>query len=456
MSDSRNLTTGPVWARYLALAGPMVFGIIAVLSVSLVDTYFVGKLGTNPLAALSFTFPVTLTVTSLSIGLGAGAASVVSRAIGSGNRREAKRLSTDSLALALLIVGVVSCLGYFTIRPLFSLLGAEGEVLDMIGRYMRIWYISMPFLVMPMVANALIRSAGDAFWPSTIMIAAAFVNIATTPVLIFGWGPIPAYDIEGAALGTLVARFATLLFSMLIIIYREKLVTFRPPPLEELLSSWRRVVAIGVPAAAGNMVNPIGIAIVTAFLAGYGSETVAAFGVATRVESFSAIPMLALSSAIGPIAGQNWGASRKDRVVEALRLSLWVCLAWAAFLGIAFWFFGEPIASVFASEAAVAEEAALYLRIVPISLWGYGIVITAAALYNSVGKSGTGFGYYFTRSILLYVPLSWLASSLFGSREVYIAIAVSNAVAGVLVAVYAFRWLSRNAPPESDGRQAED
>src|SRR6056297_2160753 len=107
MSDQRDLTAGPVWRNLVRLAGPMMFGIAAVMSVQLVDTYFVGKLGTAPLAALSFSFPIALTLASLSIGLSAGAASVVSRAVGRGHRRRTRRLATDSLMLAIVVVLVM-------------------------------------------------------------------------------------------------------------------------------------------------------------------------------------------------------------------------------------------------------------------------------------------------------------------------------------------------------------
>lgn len=443
MSESKNLTTGSVSQNLIRLVLPMIFGIVAVLSVSLVDTYFVGRLGTDPLAALSFTFPVTLTISSLAIGLGAGAASLVSRSVGAQDQEDAKRMATDSLILAIALVAAISILGFFTIRPLFSLLGAQGEILNMIERYMRIWYISMPFLVVPMVANAIIRAVGDALWPSAIMIGAAFVNIATTPMFIFGFGIIPALDIEGAAWGTLVARVTTLIFASYILVFREKLVVLAFESFEDTLKSWWRVVKIAVPAAIGSAANPIGIAVVTSIVAMIGSETVAAFGVATRIESFSAIPMLALSSAIGPMVGQNWGANEKDRVIRSLHLCYGACAVWSALLVGVFWFFGETLAGIFASSPKVGEEAASYLKIIPFSLWGYGIVIVAAGAYNSLGKSVTGLGYYLVRSAVFYVPLSWLASMMSGSEKVYIAIAVSNALAGIVVGVHSLWWLNR-------------
>ncbi|MEL6546770.1 MAG: MATE family efflux transporter, partial [Myxococcota bacterium] len=304
MSSSRSLTEGPVSRALFRLAAPMVVGVIAVLSVSLVDTYFVGKLGTDALAALAFTFPVTFTLSSLAIGLGAGAASVLSRVLGAKDNHRARRLATDSLILAFLVVTVTCVGGFFSIRPVFALLGASGPILDMIVRYMQIWFVSMPFLVIPMVSSALIRAAGDAFWPSVIMVLAAVVNVVLTPAFVFGWGPIPRLEIEGAAIASLIARATTLVFTLYLLTIREKLVTLRRPSLSESLESWRAVLSVAIPAAAGNMISPIAVGFVTALLARYGPETVAAFGVGTRIEAFAAIPMLALSSAIGPVAGQ--------------------------------------------------------------------------------------------------------------------------------------------------------
>lgn len=442
-SNSRDLTQGAVWRKLLQLAGPMVFGIVAVLSISLADTYFTGLLGEAEQAALSFTFPVTLTITSLAIGLSAGAASLVSRAVGGDEMGNARRYSTDALFLATVLVIIITVIGYFSIRPIFGLLGAEGEVLDLIERYMQVWFYSMPFLVVPMVANGIVRAVGDAFWPSLIMIGSAIVNIATTPIFTFGWGPIPAMDIEGVGWGTFLARVLTLIFGLFIVIRRENLVDFAIPELGTLVKGWGEVLRIGLPAAFGNAVNPIGIAVVTAIIATFGASTVAAFGVATRIESFASIPMLALSSAIGPMSGQNWGAGNKDRVRKTLLLCYKICVGWALILAILFYFAGEPIAGLLAANNAIAQDAALYLKIVPISLFGYGIAIVTAGMFNALGRSVTGLGVYLARTMMLYVPLAWIGSLIAGEAAIYVGIAIANGLAGLIVAIFALRWLKK-------------
>ena len=320
-------------------------------------------------------------------------------------------------------------------------MGAEGKILDLIVLYMRIWFVAMPFLVIPMIANASLRAVGEVLWPGIIMTGSAFLNMALTPLFIFGWGPVPAFGIEGAAYGTFGAQVFTTVFVIWLLAVREKMITWVRPPLEVLVNSWKRVVSVGIPAALGNAVNPIGVAVVTTILASYGDPTVAAFGVATRIEAFAAIPMLALSASIGPVSGQSWGKGDVGRVIEALKLSYWACFIWAVVLALVLAIFAESLVLLFVSEPNVVAEATRYLKIVPITLWGYGVVIVAAGCYNSLGKSISGLGFYLIRTAILYVPLSILASLLAGSEAVYLAISFSNALAGLACMLLSLRWL---------------
>jgi len=445
--DKRDLTSGSVFANLMRLAMPMVIGIFAIMSISLADTYYVGQLGTDPLAALSFTFPVSLTIASLAIGLSAGAGSVVSRAIGTKDRAKTCRRSTDSVILSIIIVLLISVVGYLTIRPLFTLLGASGDVLEIIERYMRIWYMSMPFLIIPMVANALIRAAGDSFWPSMTMSIAAIINIGITPAFVFGFWIIPAMDVEGAAIGTLIARIVSFVMALWLLIFKEKLISFVMPPLQEFIHSCIDVIKIAIPAALGNAVNPVGVAVVTAIIATFGNEAVAAFGPATRIEAMVSIPMFALSAAIGPMAGQNWGAGHKDRVIESLKQSFAFCVVWSLILAAILYFTSALISPLFVDDVGVQEKISRYLVFVPISLSGYGITIIAAGCFNAIGRPLTGLSNYLLRTLAFYIPLSWIASLMFDSIDaVFIAIAIANGLAAVGVASYTFWRLKKLSP----------
>lgn len=438
-TNKRDLTSGTISFQMARLASPMVLGIIAVMSISLVDTYFVSQLGMKPLAALAFTFPVTFTLTNIAIGLSAGTSSVVSRALGLDNKAKARRLSTDSLILSFLTVLAITCLGILTIDPLFTLLGASGETLDLINRYMTIWYFSIPLVIIPMVSNGIIRASGDSFWPSVMMGLSAGLNVLMTPLFIFGWEFIPAMDIEGAAIATLFARAISFFFALYIVIIREKLVTLAFEGMAALAQSWREITKIAIPAAMGNMSNPIAIGVATALLAKFGEETVAAFGVATRIEAFATIPLLAMSAATSPLVGQNWGAGKIDRVTTTQKLSYTTSAIWSVFLGIVFIIGGRFIGQLFDVTDEGLDEIHLYLSIVGSSLFGYGVAICGASCFNAAGKPLIGLFHYTLRSIALYIPFSALASVFFDqAMAVYISIAAANAIAGVSLWFYTF------------------
>lgn len=448
---NRDLTEGPVGAHLVRLATPMVLGILAVISVSLADTYFLGQLGKDPLTAISFAFPVVLTISSLAIGLSAGASSVVSRTIGAGDLRDTRRVATDSLILAFLFVLVASVAGWLLARPLFALLGATGDVLDLIVAYMQIWFIGMPFLVVPMVASGLIRANGDSIAPSGIMVFAAIANFAADPLLIFGWGPIPAFGMEGAAWASLFARACTFVAALAIVIVRERLLTVDVPAMAELISSWRRVLSVGVPAAISNMINPLGITVVTAFLAGYSDEVVASFGVATRIESLVGIPLFALSAAIGPIAGQNWGGEATVRVWRALRQSYVFCGLWSGVGAALFLTLAPTLVAPFSDDPDICARAATYLRIVGWTLGGYGVIIVTSAVCNAIDRAVLGLLLTLLRSAVLYVPLVGLAVMLGPPWMAFAGIAVANVLSGGVVAVVSVRVARRPVRPAERG-----
>lgn len=451
MSQSNNLVEGPVYAALLRISAPMTIGLLAVLSQSLVDSYFVAKLGTDQLAALSFTFPVALAFTSLSIGLSAGAGSVVSRFVGSKESEAAKRACTDGVILSGIIVTLFSILTWLGQSNLFSLLGASDEIKDYIERYMNIWFLSMPFLVMSIAAHGSMRAIGDGLAPSILMVGAALINVVLTPILMNGWSIFPALNIEGIALATLIAR-VILLFATLIVLYRRSnMLLLCIPNAQAFITSAKNILKIALPAGASNVMSPVSIAIVTALLADYGSETVAAFGVATRVEALACIVLLALSASLAPVAGQNWGAGKHGRVLTALRIAVYISVVVCALLVLVFQLAAEHILYLFDVDNTVAEIGATYLKIISYSLFGYGIVICFAATFNGIGFAVKGLFFNVFRLFALYVPLAWLAFYIYDEPStVFYGLASANVLSGVGVGLYGYWWLSRYTRDKND------
>jgi putative MATE family efflux protein len=424
------LTEGSVGGQLIKLTLPMVWGVFAVIAFNLVDTYFVGQLGTDQLAAMSFTFPVVMVFGSLAIGLGIGASSVIARAIGEGDRHKVQHLTTNSLTLSVFIVGLFVTIGLTTIDPLFQLLGASAQLLPYIHEYMEIWYLGMICLVVPMVGNSAIRAAGDTQIPSLIMTLAALVNIGLDPVLIFGWGGIPALGLKGAALATVVSRSTTLIASLMVLHFRERMILWSLSCFKQVWRCWQEILKVGLPAAGTNVITPISIGVITSLLAQYSPETVAGFGISSRIEAFALIVLMALSATIGPFVGQNWGAKQYGRVNLALRLSFIFCIGWGIFLAVILWVGAPWIITRFDNNAEVVATATQYLRLVPISYGAQGLFIVANSAFNALGKPITALILTLTRMLFLYIPLAYLGSFILGLRGIFIAALLANFVVG--------------------------
>ena len=436
------LTEGPVSNRLVKLTLPMVGGIFAIVAFNLADTYYVGQLGTNQLAAMSFTFPVVMTLGWLAWGLGVGASSIIARAIGEGDRSRVQRFTTNSLTLGVVAVALLSTVGLLTIDPLFTALGAGPEVLPFVRQYMRVWYFGMVFLVIPMVGNSAIRASGDTGTPSLIMILSSGFNIVLDPLLIFGFAGVPALGLVGAAWATVISRALTLVASLLVLQFKEHMLSSHLPDLEETFYCWRDVLPVGLPAAGSNMITPISIGVVTSLLAPHGPLVVAGFGVASRVESLAMIALIALSASIGPFVGQNWGAGKFERVMQALKQSYLFCLAWGVLLTGVLAISARLIVPLFNTDAEVVRVATVYLWIVPVSYGTAGMIQVASSAFNALGKPTPAVIMTVLRMFVLYIPLAYLGGRLFGPVGIFAAATIANGIIGIA----AYRWSCRIVP----------
>ncbi|MEM8895680.1 MAG: MATE family efflux transporter, partial [Bacteroidota bacterium] len=360
----RDLTEGSIRKHMTNMTIPMIFGILSMVAFNLIDTYFVGQLGPDQLAALSFTFPVIMVIFSLVQGIGIGATALISKSIGKNDHKKAARETTDSLILGVLIASVFVILGLLTIQPTFKLLGASERIMPYIEDYMTLWYLAILFVVIPFIGNSAIRATGDARTPSLIMLFAVAINAILDPLLIFGYGPFPAMGIEGAALATAISRAMTLVLAIFILYKREKLITLDIPAKSILYGCWRSILYIGLPSGFSRMVTPLASGVVTGLLARYSESAVAAYGVGTRIEFLASSVLIALSAAVGPFTGQNLGAQKYDRIKSCINGSNQFSLVWAFGMSLLMLPFTREIASVFTNSEDVIGYIDLFLWIV--------------------------------------------------------------------------------------------
>lgn len=444
------LLTAPMTSVLLRMTGPMILGIVAILAFNLVDTFFIGMLGTQALAAISFTFPVTFVVTSLAMGLGAGLSAVMGHALGQGKHEEAARITTDNLFLAVLLVTLIAVAGALTIHPLFRLLGASDALIALIYDYMLIWYLTVPMLVLPMVGNAAIRATGDTKTPSLVMTVAGLVNGVLDPLLIFGIGPFPEWGIRGAAIATSLSWLMAMLVSLYILRHREGLLRWRLSPRPQLLAHWRALLHVAVPASFTNMLNPLANTVLMTIFAGLGTEVVAAYGAASRVEALLLIVMMALSSVLAPFISQNCGAGNPARAKAALQLCMRFALLFQLAVYALTWLLAPFIADLFSDHPQVVRLIVLYLHLVPIGYGFQGMVMLLASALNGVRASSISFLFNGLRLFVFLLPGAWLGAKLGGEQGIYLGILLANLAAGTLAWWYArhrFEQLGHQGKP---------
>lgn len=445
---NRDLTQGKPAEHLLALTIPSIWGALAVMLMNLADTWFIGRLSSDALAAVSFTFPVVMFISSIALGIGTAALSLISRAIGNKQPGLVEAYCTHTLVIALGVGLLFSLLGLVTIEPLFQLLGAPNHLLPLIKDYMVIWYLSSVLVIVTLVANAIIRASGNTRFPSLVLICIAVLNFILTPLLMFGTLGLPRLELQGAALAT----SAAFVMGFFIVIYHLK-IKLKWINLaiinQNIIKYWKAIFAIAIPNTANSIITPITVIITVGFIAKYGSDAVAGYGVASRISALGLIVLAALSSTLALFAGQHWGARKMERMDAALKISFGFAIVWSILLAALFWLFAPSLISLFTNQALAIESASHYLYIIPISFSFLAIVMIGSAISNGLGKPMPALLFTVTRLLLLYLPLVWLLSNWLGLDGVYAATAIANVCVGLI----AFRWIRQQTQKGRDARE---
>ncbi|WFB37744.1 MATE family efflux transporter [Kiritimatiellota bacterium B12222] len=427
------LLTGDVKTHLFRLTLPTIAGTFAMMVFNLTDTFFVSRLGTEELAAMGFTFSVVMIVGALSIGFSTGAASIISRALGARNRPLARRTVSDGLVLTICGTLVVSTLGYFSITRIFTLLGAEGRVLSLVEGYMQVWFMGAVFAILPPVSDSCLRAAGDMLRPVIVMIACAVLNVGLDAVLIFGWGPIPAMGIKGAAVATVIARGTGAMASLLLLHYQHHLIDWEFPQIRRLLQSWKNIIQLGVPAAITQALTPVAQGFYIRLAAGVGGvQAVAAMATGTRIEMIVFMIAISYAMAIVPFVGHNFGANAHDRVQETRRISIRFALVYAGCTFLVMLPAARWISSWFSSDAEVIGLSTTYLIVGSLGHAGLHISLWMSQLLNAMGKPKPVLMINLCRVFLFIMPLSFVGSHFYGFMGLVGGLALGNLCSGML------------------------
>ncbi len=423
-------TTSELLSRLWRSTLPMTIGIMGLLGFNLVDAAFVSRLGTAPLAAQSFTFPLTFLIIGVQVGMGIAIAAIISRTLGAEEDERARRLggvvvlaSGSVLALLMLLLWIVRV-------PAFHLLGANDQELALIEQYWGPWLMASWLGAMAYVFYSLFRAHGNTRLPGVMMLVTSLLNLALDPLLIFGLGPIPGFGLAGAAWATLLAFAIGLAITLVNISGRRWIETHGL--LQEWRNSRRQLMGIAAPAVLSQMMPALAAMLVTAIVASLGQTQVAAWGIASRLETFSLIVVLALTMSLPPWLGRCYGAGRWQEVRRLMNLVARVVIVWQLILGVIMTLLASPLANVLVGNSEVADALML---MVPWMLPSYaflGICMLVVSAANALGWPLRATLLSFVRLFVCFLPAVWLGAQIDGLRGVAIGAAIGNLLAGIV------------------------
>lgn len=444
--SSARLVTGSIPGHLVSQTLPAVIGVAAIMSIGIVDAYFIGQLGSAPLAAISFIFPVTVASTSLGVGVMVGINSVVARALGEGDADKAARRANFGIVFAAACGVVMGAALWLAIEPIFAAMNAPPHLMPLIRAYMTPYAMGFPLSLMIMGFNGVLRGQGEARRTSTVSIAYAAANWVLNPILITGAAGFAGFGIAGSAYATVIGWGVGV--AMAVWLLRGTDLPFDLGRLRDcdLVEQARAIVRVGLPAAFSNAINPLGLAVLTALVALEGEAAVAGFGAAGRLQSFVIVPLLGLSGAIGAIVGQNWGAGRIDRAREAALYAAAFCIAWGLAVAIAMMAAGASLGRVFTDDPAVVAEFDLYLKIAAWGYAGFGLLIVGNGIMNAVDKAAFALVQSVARVFMVMLPVALVLQPGMGSAAIFTAELAAN-LFGAISAVVLVRHIFLKKTP---------
>ena len=434
----QDYTTGSIHRSIWVLALPMTVEMAMVSLTFTWDTFWVGRLGSAALAALTISTTIRWVISSAANGLGVGGLALVARRIGEQNRSAANQATAQAVLLGFAASLILGAAGLLLAEPLLRLMGADAEVLPLGVSFLRITFGGLFTLVMLYTINALLRGAGEAKWAMVVLILSNVMTVLLEPLFIFGWGPLPGLGLSGSAWAYVLGSGAGLLLQLVILLRRRARVGITLHDLRPDFRLMRSIIRIALPSTLQMILRSSSRLIVLAIVGLYGTFATAGFGVANRILVIALIPGFGLGNAGSTLVGQNLGSGQPGRAEK----SAWWVTAYAAALmacaSVLFFVFSGPLVAFFDSTAEVVDIGAGALHVIAPSLIAAGAGIVLGRCFDGAGDTVPAMAVNLVTLWVLEAPLAyglarWTGLGLTG---IWIGRAVANAANGLLFAIW--------------------
>ncbi len=439
--SQQDFTSGSIRKAVFMLSIPMILEMMMESIFALVDAYFVSSLGANAIATVGLTESVLTLVYAVAIGLSMGVTAIVARRIGEKDTEGASQTAVQAIFLGFVIAMFISAIGIIFPKEILGLMGGEPDLIEEGFGYTQILLGGNVTIMLLFLINAVFRGAGDASVAMKVLIFSNLLNIMLDPMFIFGFGPIPAFGVKGAAIATTIGRGSAVLLQLLI-----------------LFKGWSKI-KIGfhnMLLKAGLMINLVKVSLggIGQFIIGtsswvflmrimseFGSEVLAGYTIAIRVLLFTLMPSWGMSNAAATLVGQNLGAQKPDRAEKSVWKTGKYNAYFMVFVSIFYLIFADQIISVFSQEADVVYYGSLSLRVIAAGyiFYAYGMVVIQS--FNGAGDTKTPTIINFFCFWVFQLPFAYVAAIWFDMGALGVLLAIT--FAEVLIALVGIVWFRK-------------
>lgn len=418
----------------VTLSLPAMIGMTVQALYNVVDTFWVGRLGAEAIAALTICFPIQMILIALASGTGTGLSSIISRRLGEKRPDDAKNAVEHGLLIVLLYGILTTFLGLFWAGPLLQIFGATAELYLLSLDYIQIILSGSTLMFFAVLSGSMLHAQGDAGTPMKSMLTGAIINIILDPFLIFGIGPFPMMEVKGAALATVIGQVGSCSVNFHRMFIQNR-VSLSLQAFHLDLNILGEIYKVGFPSMIMQFMNSILIVIINWMLGSYSYLAISAAGIYFRVQSLIFMPVLGLTQGFLPIAGFAFGAGRLDRLKEAIKdASIGAFL----FMSLGFAFFQLVpgfIISLFNQDPQLIKIGTECMRLISILLPLVGPSIILSTLFQAVGKGFTAMWLSLLRQVVFLLPALLLLSHYLGIKGIWLAFPASD-ILSIIVTVY--------------------
>jgi putative MATE family efflux protein len=414
MRKEYDLLKEPIPGLIRKIAIPTSIGYFFNTMFNVVDTYYGGRVSTEALAALSMSFPVFFIIIAVGAGISTGATALIGHALGAGDREEAGHLAAQTISFGLANGVLVTVLGFAVAPWLFSLLGATGTVLTLALSYMNAIFTGSLFFLVNFVLNAILNATGDSKSFRNFLVTGCLLNLLLDPWFLYGGFGIRPMGVAGVAWATVLIQALGNAYLVTRVRRTGLLSGFGWRDLKPRRRAYLELFKQGFPSSLNMATVAIGIFVITWFVARFGRDAVAAYGIATRIEQIALLPVMGMNVATLALVAQNNGAGNMERIGETIGKALKAGVILMGAGTAAVYLCARPLMGIFTADAAVIGIGVSYLRIEAFVLIAYVILYTSVSALQGLKRPAFALVIGLLRQIVLPLPVFYLLAVTLG------------------------------------------